>query len=151
MYLTVAHTETVPDSMLVARPRIEITTSIDPHQPGELAIARGAFASGIEAHADRPAAEGLSDAALTLWFRAGRRRRVAASHEAPVSEMDITIDGAPEPFRFVGTPSARWVAVRRHHDLTVTVAACEIDPASLVIEPIANPHDRLLSPQPDEP
>jgi hypothetical protein len=150
-HLTIAHAETLPDSMFVERPRIELTTSIDPHQPGELAAARNVFASGIEADANRRPTDGLSDAALTLRFRAGRRRRVAGSHEAPVSETEITIDGAREPFVAVGTPNARWVAVRRHHDVTITIAAREIDPASLIIEPIANPAARLLGPEPDEP
>ena len=148
--LTIAHAETLPDSMFVQRPRIEITTSIDPHQPGELAIARDTFAAGIEADANRQPTDGLSDAALTFWFRAARRQRVTGAHEAPVSETEITIDGAPEPFLTIGTPNAHWVAVRRHHDVTITIVAREIDPASLIIEPIADPNARLLGPKPAE-
>lgn len=148
--LTIAHAETLPDSMFVERPRIEVTTSIDPYQPGELAVARDAFASGIEADANQQPTDGLSDAALTLWFRAARRRRVASSHDAPVTETEITIDGVPEPFLTVGTPNANWAAVRRHHDVTITIAAREIDPGSLIIEPIADPNARLLGPEPDE-
>jgi hypothetical protein len=91
--LVIAHADTLPDSMFVERPRIEITTSIDPYQPGELAVARDPFASGVEADANRRPADGLSDAALTLWFRAVRRRRVAGSQETPVSKTEITIDG----------------------------------------------------------
>ena len=150
-HLTIAHSDTLPDSMFVERPRIEVTTSIDPYQPGELAIARNAFASGIQADANRQPADDLSDAALTLWFRAASRRRVAGSHDAPVSETEITIDGAREPFLTVGAPNTHWVGVRRHHDVTITIAAREIDPASLVIEPIADPTARLLGPKPDEP
>jgi hypothetical protein len=149
--LAIAHAETLPDSMFVQRPRIEVTTSIDPYQPGELAVARDAFASGIEADANRRPTDGLSDAALTLWFRAAHRQRVAGSHEAPVSQTEVIIDGAREPFLTVGTPNPHWVAVRRHHDVTITIAAREIDPASLIIEPIADPAARLLGPEPDEP
>ncbi|MGB9182599.1 MAG: hypothetical protein WCB67_00910 [Solirubrobacteraceae bacterium] len=149
--LAIAHADPLPDSMFVARPRIEVTTSIDPHQPGELAAACDAFASGIEAEANRQPTEGLSDAALTLWFRAARRRRLTGSHEAPVSETEITIDGTRETFLTVGTPNAHWVAVRRHHGVTVTIAAREVAPASLIIEPIADPIARLLGPEPDEP
>jgi hypothetical protein len=149
--LAIAHAETLPDSMFVQQPRIEITTSIDPHHPGELAVARDAFASGIEADANRQPTDGLSDAALTLWFRAARRQRVADSSEAPVSPTGITIDGAREPFLTVGTPNAHWVAVRRHHDVTITITARDIDPASLIIEPIADPAARLLGPEPDKP
>ena len=147
-HLTIAHAQTLPDSMFVERPRIEVTTSIEPARRGELAVARDAFASGIEADARRRPTDGLSDAALTLWFRAGRRQRVAKSHEAPVSETEITVDGAREPFLTVGTPNAHWVAVRRHHDVTIVIAARETDPASLIIEPIANPNARLLGPEP---
>lgn len=150
-HLVIAHAETLPDSMFVQRPRIEVTTSIDPYQPGELAVARDAFASGIEADANRQPTDGLSDAALTLWFRAARRRRVAGSHEAPVSETEIAIDGTRETFLTVGTPNAHWVAARRHHNVTITVAAREVAPASLLIEPIADPNARLLGPKPDEP
>lgn len=148
--LTIAHAQTLPDSMLVRQPRIEVTTSIDPHMPGELAIARDAFASRVENTVNRPPTDGLSDAALTLWFRAARRQRVAASHEAPVSETQLTIDGTREAFVTVGTPNAHWVAVRRHHDVTITVAARELDPTSLVIEPVADPNGRLLGPKPAE-
>jgi hypothetical protein len=150
-HLTIAHAETLPDSMFVQRPRIEVTTSIDSYHPSELTIARDTFASGVEADANRQPTEGLSDAALTLWFRAAHRRRAASSYAAPVSTTEITIDGAREPFLTVGTPNAHWVAVRHHHDVTITIAAREIDPASLIIEPIADPTARLLGPQPEEP
>lgn len=151
-HLRIAHTETLSeDSMFVQRPRIEVTTSIGPYQPGEFAIARTAFASGIEADEDHQPSDGLSDAALTLWFRAARRRRAASAHEAPVSETEIMIDGAREPFLTVGTTNTHWVAVRRHHDVTITIEAREIDPTSLMIEPIADPNARLLGPQPAEP
>lgn len=150
--LTIAHAETLPDdSVFVQRPQIEITTSIDPHQPDELAVARDAFASRNEVDANRQPTDSLSDAALTLWFRAARHRRVAGSHEAPITETEITIDGTHETFLIVGNPNAHWVAVRRHHNVTITIAAREIAPASLIIEPIADRTARLLGPQPDEP
>ncbi|MGH2859464.1 MAG: hypothetical protein ACRDMJ_18475 [Solirubrobacteraceae bacterium] len=150
-HLTIAHAETLPDSMFVQRPRIEVTTSVDSYQRNELAIARDAFASGAQADANRQPTDGLSDAALTLWFRAAHRRQAAASHAAPVGKAEIMIDGAREPFLTAGTPNAHWVAVRRHHDVTITIEAREIDPVSLIIEPIADPNARLLGPQPDEP
>ena len=150
-HLTVAHAETLPDSMFVRRPQIEVTTSIDPHQPSELAAARDAFARGIESSANQQPTDGLSDAALTLWFRASRRRNVAGSHAAPVSETEIRIDGTREPFLMVGTPNAQWVAVRRHGDLAITIEAWETDPEALTLEPIADPAARLLGPEPTEP
>jgi hypothetical protein len=114
-------------------------------------VSRWAFASGIEADTNRPLADGLSDAAATLWFRAARRRRVAGSHQAPVSETEITIDGAHASFQTLGHLNAQWVAVRQHHGVTITIAARQVDPASLVIEPIADLGARLLGPEPDEP
>jgi hypothetical protein len=67
-----------------------------------------------------------------------------------VSQTAIIIDGASAPFLMVGAPDGHWAAVRRHHDVTITIAAHEIDPASLIIEPIANPAARLLGPEPDK-
>ncbi len=149
--LAVAQGETLPDSQPAARPRIEITTSIAPRQPGEITIAREAFAARIEADGRHELTDGLSDAAVTLWFRAGRRRRAAGAHEAPVGETQIMIDGTLEPFVMVGSSDAHWVAVRRHHDLTVTITARDMDPVSLDVEPIADPNGRLLGPEPVEP
>jgi hypothetical protein len=149
--ITVEHAEKLDDSGFVMRPRIEVTTSIDPYQPGELAIARRLFGRVIDSDSSQEPTDGLSSAALTLWVRANRRRRVTASHEAPMGETAITIDGELEPFMTVRTPNARRVAVRRHHDQTITIAVREIDPESLVIAPIADPAARLLGPQPVEP
>ena len=150
-HLTIAHAATLPDSIVVQRPPIQVTTSIDPHRPGELAAARQAFASLIETDSHRPPTDGLSDAAATLWSRAARRRRLAGSHQAPVSETEITIDGTPERWLLVGTQNAHWVASRRHHDVSITIAAREVDPLTLLIEAIADRHTRLLGPKPDNP
>lgn len=147
----IAHTNALPEGIPVARPQIQVTTSIAPHQAGELPTARDAFASQIEADGRPQRTDGVSDAAITLRFRADRRRRAAATHDAPVSETQIMIDGTLEPFVIVGNPDAHWVASRRHHDLIITIAARDIDPASLDIEPIADPSGRLLGPEPDEP
>ena len=149
--LTIAHTETLPHWTPGPQPSIEVTTSIDPHQPGELPIAREAFTHRITADTGAELADGLSDAAVSLWFRAARRRRVARSHAAPAGETEIVIDGTREPFVMVGEIPTPWVAVRRHHDVMITIAARDIDPASLVIEPIAHPSARLLGPEPNEP
>jgi hypothetical protein len=54
-----------------------------------------------------------------------------------------------------GPPNARWVAAGRYHDvtitITITIAAREIDPASLIIARIADTTARLLGPEPDQP
>ncbi len=150
--LTIAHARPLPDSVVIARPRLEITTSVDPHEPEPLTIARDTFGSRIASGGREEAVtDGLSKAALTLWFRAHRRRRAAASFAAAVSETEITIEGRREPFLTVGSLEAQWVAVRRHHGATVTVVAREIDPAALELEPLSDPAGRLLGPQPEEP
>jgi hypothetical protein len=87
---------------------------------------------------------------LAMSARESRRRRIAAAHHASVDETRIQIDGTPEPFLTVGALDALWVAVRRHHDLTIMITARGIAPRLLVIEPIANLNDRLLGPQPEE-
>jgi hypothetical protein len=41
--LVIAYADAPPDSMFVERPRVEVTTSLDAHQPSELAVARDAL------------------------------------------------------------------------------------------------------------
>jgi hypothetical protein len=88
---------------------------------------------------------------MTLWFRAVARRRRAAGHAATRSKAHITIDGTAKPFLTLTTPSGRWVAVRRHDDLTITIAARDLDPTTITIEPIPDPPARLLGPEPKDP
>jgi hypothetical protein len=45
-------------------------------------------------------------------------------------------------------PRNCWVVVARHADLTITVAAHDLEPASLRLEPIADPAAQLLGPEP---
>jgi hypothetical protein len=54
------------------------------------------------------------------------------------------------PFLTLSAASGRWVAVRRHDDLTVTVAAYDLDPAAITLELIPDPAARLLGPEPDD-
>jgi hypothetical protein len=60
------------------------------------------------------------------------------------------IDGTDQPFVALTTPGGRWVAVRRHNDLTVTIAAHDLDPTKISLEPVADTA-RLLGPEPEEP
>ena len=64
------------------------------------------------------------------------------------SEQVIRIDGTPAPFLTLTAASRHWVAVRHHSDLVITVAASDLDPARITIEPISDPVDRLLGPRP---
>jgi hypothetical protein len=40
--------------------------------------------------------------------------------------------------------------VRRHEGLTITIAARDLNPQTITIEPIADPAARLLGPRPDD-
>jgi hypothetical protein len=66
------------------------------------------------------------------------------------TELVMTIDGTPQPFLRLSAPTGRWVAVRRHDDLIITIAVRDIDPTALTLEPIADPQARLLGPEPEE-
>jgi hypothetical protein len=149
--LTIAHTDIPAADLLDERPRIQVTTSTEEPRRGELATARGVLEHWVHDDIDRPRSDDLSDAAITLWFRAGARAQRAAAAKATRSETQITIDGAAAPFVTLTTPSGRWVAARRHAGLTVTIAARNVEPGSLLIEPIADPAESLLGPEPDAP
>ena len=147
--LTIAHTDNEDTELSEESPRIEVTTSTEPLHESELVLARRRLEQWVDIH--HPHVPGLSDAAVTLWFSAMGRRRRAAALTAARSDAQIRIDGAPHPFTVLTGPGERWVAVRRHDDLTVTIAARDLDPASINLEPIADPAARLLGPEPEEP
>jgi hypothetical protein len=149
--LTIAHTETPDADLFEQRPQIQVTTSSDEPRGGELAIAREVLAHWVYDEIDRPHSGDLSDAAITLWFRAVARLQRAAAANAARSEAQIIIDGAAAPFVTLTTTTGRWVAVRRHAGLTVTIAARDLEPGSLLIEPLADPAESLLGPEPAAP
>jgi hypothetical protein len=132
------------------RPRLEITTSTEGADPGdELHDARWALDSWVH-NAGALRWPPLSTSAVTLWLRARDREVRAAVLDAARSESLISIDGTPEPFLVLTTSAGRWVAVRRHHDLTITIAGHGIDPATVTLDPIPDPAARLLGPEPAE-
>ena len=149
--LTIAHF-TNDDADLVDREAsIEVSTSIDPHDRHELAVARHVLEDWVSTTTDHRHAFELSDAAITLWFSAIDRRRRAAVARAARAETQITVDGSPATFLTLATSDGRWVAARRHKDLMITIAAHDLDPATLSIEPIPNPAATLLGPKPRQP
>ena len=149
--LTIAHFENQDADPLDSYPCLEVITSTDPPHQAEIAVARGRLEPWVHDEIDHPYSPELSDAAVTLWFRAVDRMRRALALGAAHSETQITIDGRPAPFVTLTTPSGRWVAVRRHGDLTLTIAARDIDPSTVTIEPIPDPAARLLGPEPQQP
>ncbi len=151
--LTIAHTDSEAPELLDQRPRLQITTSrAEPHSD-ELDNARHTLEGWIhdELTGGRRRSRAGSDAAITLAFRALDRRRHAVALAATRSQALIMIDGEAASFLTLTTTSGRWVAVRRHDDLTITITARDLDPASLTIEPVADPITRLLGPEPEEP
>lgn len=151
--LTVRHYDTPnADPHAGDLPRLEITTSRDDSSFGdEVWHARHSLENWIRndgTHARWPAA---SHAAMTLWLaargRASRARVLAASR----SEQLIILEGAPEPFLVLTASHGPWVAVRRHEDLTITIAARDLNPQTITVEPIADPATRLLGPRPEGP
>jgi hypothetical protein len=58
------------------------------------------------------------------------------------------IDDAPMAAVVVRRPSRWWVAVARNDDLTITVAAFNVEPASLRLRRIADPVAELLGLEP---
>jgi hypothetical protein len=148
--LTISHYDRPDADFYSGDPaRIEITTSIDDPYRGELREAQAILSSWLQhPGSDWPDA---SNAARTLWLAAHRRELRRNVLAATRSETHITIDGTPEPFLTLSSPTGRWVATRRHNDLTITVAGHDLDPTSITIEPIADPAARLLGPKPEDP
>ncbi len=144
------HAAPEADLFQAGPPPLEVTTTHDPQWPSdELGQARQALRT--RADWDPSPWPDASHAALTLWLRARRRKARALVLDAERSEHLITVDGTPEPFLRLTAPAGEWVAVRRHSDLVITVAAGGLDPSSLTIEPIPDPAARLLGPRPPDP
>jgi hypothetical protein len=148
--LTIAHTETEGADLYFERATLEVTTATSLTGRDAGAIARDAIGGWAAAESREEHAAELSDAAMTLYLRSMRRRRRAAAYAAAASETQVTIDGSPRPFLTLTTPDGSWVAVRHHDDVTITVAGRGVDPASLMLGPIADPRARLLGPEPAE-
>jgi hypothetical protein len=148
--LTIGHDAEENDDPF-AVPDLTVTTAIHDAHENELRQARRALERSVWEDLNRPRPDGLSDAATKLWFAARRRDQRAAALGATRVEQLITLDCSPQPFLTLSTPTGRWVAVRRHDDLMITIAARDLDPATLTLEPISDPADRLLGPEPQEP
>ena len=150
--VTVRHDDTPnADPYAGDRPRFEITTSReDSPASDELRQARWTLHSWLQNNDDdaRSSWPEASHAAVTLWL-AARDRTVRGKVLAAVrSEQSISIDGTPAPFLTLTAATGQWVAVRRHNDLVVTIAASDLDPTPITVEPIPDPAARLLGATP---
>jgi hypothetical protein len=133
------------------QPCLAVTTeSTSREHHADLVKARHALGSWSSRGAGADGWPDASYAAMTLWLRARDRERRAASLGAVRSDQVLVIDGAEVPALALHGPVSRWVARAHHADLTITVAARDIPPTSLRLEPIANPAARLLGPEPPD-
>ncbi|MHB8694306.1 MAG: hypothetical protein ACYDHH_23955 [Solirubrobacteraceae bacterium] len=150
--ITISHYDT-PDADPNGgdRPRLEITTSND-HSDlrDQLRAARSSLNSWLHNDGSHSRWPEVSRAALSLWLAARDREVRAKVVDATQSEQLITIDGTPEPFLTLSTPAGRWVAIRGHAGLTITIAAHDLDPTTIELEPIPDPAARLLGPEPQD-
>jgi hypothetical protein len=62
----------------------------------------------------------------------------------------ITIADTLMPALMLTGPQSRWVAAVRHAGLTILIAAHDLAPASLRLQPIGDPAERLLGPEPTD-
>jgi hypothetical protein len=150
--VTIGHYDT-PDADPYAgdRPRFEIATAReDSPANDELRQARWTLYGWLQNNDEdaRSSWPETSRAAVTLWL-AARDRTVRGKVLAAVSsEQPISIDGAPAPFLTLTAAAGHWVAVRRHNDLVITIAASDVDPTTIRVEPIPDPAATLLGPRP---
>jgi hypothetical protein len=147
----IAHFQSEDADRLGDPPSLTVDTSIQALHEPELKLARQELERLVQDEVNRPFSPGLSDAAITLAFRTLSRRCRATALTAAASEVDIQIDGAPGSFHCLTAVSGRWVAIRRHHDITITITSRGPGPQTLAIDPIADPAARLLGPQPSDP
>jgi hypothetical protein len=140
--LTIDHYD-APDADPYAgdRPRFEITTS-RPDSPvsDELQQARWTLHTWLQNDDDaRSSWPEASHAAVTLWLAARDRKARAKALAAARSELLISVDGTREPFLTLTAATGHRVAIRRHEDVMITIAARELDPTAIIVEPLAEP------------
>jgi hypothetical protein len=150
-YLTIDHFASPDTDRFMDRPRLKVMTSVDRSQFGDTQLEHARWVLAIWQHDSGTPWPQVSDAALKVWLAARDREQRVAVHTSTQTETLITIDGSPEPFLTLTPPNDRWVAVRRHDDLTITIAGRDLDPTILTLEPIPDPAARLPGPEPDEP
>jgi hypothetical protein len=146
--ITIHHYEAGADRLTGDRPRLAITTKHDEPFPSDLFTQLNQrLQDWIRRGESWPDA---SRAAITLWMGAHNREVRAAALAAVQSEQLITIDDIPTTMLVLSTPHGRWVAAALHDDLTLIIAADDVSPTSLRLEPIADPITQLLGPEPPD-
>jgi hypothetical protein len=149
--LTINHYDTSDaDPFDGDRSRLEITTSReDSPADDELHQARRTLHGWLQNNDDaRSSWPEASHAAITLWLAARDRAARGKALDAVRSERLISIDGTPAPFLTLTAATGHWVAIHHHNDLIITIAASDLDPTLITMEPIPDPAARLLGPKP---
>lgn len=150
--ITIRHDDSDGDAFAGDRHRLEVTTSTDEFQlTNEVRHASESLQDWVASRDAQTSWPDASHAAKTLWLAARSRQHRGIALSAGRAEQSITIDGAAQPFLTLTVSTGSWVAVHAHHDLMITIAGHDLDPAALTIEPIANPAARLLGPRPQDP
>ena len=85
-------------------------------------------------------ADARSEAEVRALLTEAHRTAERAAADVRVEERGFTIDGAVEPFAFAAAGDA-WAASREHYGVRVIVGARGVDPASVVLERLADPAD----------
>jgi hypothetical protein len=127
------------------RPRLRITTQHHEFHLGLLSQAQTELTNWIQ-QGQSSGWPDLSHAAVTLWLRARDRERQTVVLNSAQSEQIIDTDESPLTTVMLTGPENRWVAAGQHGDLTIIIAAHNVEPSSLHLEPI--PLSRLLGPEP---
>lgn len=148
--VTVNHYDTPnPDPWNGDRPRLKVTTEHGAVHPcGALQRARGRLENWVCADEEGTRWPDASRAAITLWLRGRARERRAAVLSASRSEQHLTINDTPTAALALSTQCGRWVAMAAYAELTIIVAAHDLQPASLRLGVIADPISELLGPEP---
>ncbi len=131
---------------------LEVSTSIDAHQlANPLRHARETLEVWAANQQPQMSWEGRSHAAITLWLAAHDRRSRGLVLAAERTDQPIVLDGTAVSFLTLTASTGSWIAVYPHHDLMITIAGHGLDPRTLALEPIANPHAHLVGSRPPDP
>lgn len=130
------------------RPRFTVTTELGAlHPHGAVERARSRLESWVANEETTPCPD-ASRAAITLWLRGRDRERRAAVLGAMRSEQHLTINDTPIAALVLRTQRGRWVAAAASAEVTIIVAAHDLQPPSLRLRAIADPISELLGPEP---
>ena len=128
-------------------PQLRIMTEQERHAyESELARARSALAGALMEDLG-PCPEDRSHAALAVWLHVREREHLRRAAQAQVEQRTFLVDDDAVPFVFVASGN-RWVAVARRGDLTITIAARDVEPVGIELSAVRDPLAALDDPDP---